>query len=286
MKAILVPIDFSDNSLNALEYAVELARVNNAVITLFNSFHIAVTASLTIPPSEYIQSLIDEREESHNKRLHTIAEKFNSVTYIKTNESIRFEFLVLQGVASEQIEELSMSNNYDLIVMGTKGASGVAQVLWGSIAAYVVKNSQIPVLVIPEKAQNLSFDKVVYATNFDDNDIEAIDFIRNLTKPFNSEVTCLHITSSRKNEEDIEKLESLEAHYWFTPISKMNFELIKEKRIEKALKSYFKENNVSIMAITPQHKGFLENMLSGSLTQKFTLHSNLPILVFKLKEEK
>lgn len=284
MNTILVPLDFSDNSINALKYAVEIARMNHATITLFNSFHVALTASLTTPPSEYIESLIEERAESHTKRLHQIAEQFKSVTYVKTDEPIRFEYLALQGIASEQIEELSLSNKYELIVMGTKGASGLAEKLWGSIAAYVVKNATIPVLVIPENAQNLSFKKVVYATNFDENDVAAIDYIRDITNYFDSEITCLHIASNSKDEDDIEKLESLESHYWFTPVSRMNFELIKEKGIENALKTYFKENHVSLFAILPQHKNFLERILSGSLSQKFTLHSNLPILVMKIKE--
>jgi len=287
MNAILVPIDFSENSINALRYAVELARVNHASITLFNSYHVAITASLTAtPPSEYIDSLIDDRAQSHEKRLRQIASQFETVQYEKTDEQLAFDFLTLQGVASEQIEELTYSDKFSMVVMGTKGASGLAEVLWGSIAAYVVKNAQIPVLVVPEKAQNLSLKKIVYATNFDDNDIKAIDYVRNLTKAFDSEFTCLHISSSRNDSDEIEKLEDLESHYWFTPVSRMSFELLKDKKVEQALKSYFKENHVNLFVTLPQHKGFLERILSGSLTQQFTLHSDLPILVFKLKEEK
>ncbi len=282
MKPILVPIDFSENSITALQYAVALARVSGAPLTLFNSYHVALTASLTTPPSEYIDALIEERAKSHTKRLNQLATQYANLPYERKEGKIAVNTLTLQGVATEQIEELTESGAFSMVVMGTKGASGLGKILWGSIASHVSQHAKIPVLVVPHKAKAPSFKRIVYATNFDKQDIHAIDYVRKLTEPFDPVFTCLHISDSNRHDaEDMEKLSALEAHYWFTPVSRMNFELIKEKSIEKALKDYFKEHAVDLLVALPQHKNFVERILSGSLTQKFTLHATIPILLFK-----
>lgn len=284
MKAILVPVDFSENATNALHYAVEIAKVSEASITLFNSFHVAITASLaTTPPSDYIESMIQERSESHQKRLYTLVDKYiTGQRYTKTGKPIEAECITLQGVAAEQIEELSLSNQYDLIVMGTKGVSGAAEVLWGSIASHTVRHAKIPVLVVPEHTKAFTLNKMVYATNFDKRDIWAIDYLRDFSNAFSSEITCLHISdSSRKDASDMDRLKSLEAHYWFTPVNKMNFELVKEHSVEKGLKQYFEENKIDLIAVMPQEKSFIERLFSKSMSEKLAMHSSIPLLVIK-----
>lgn len=284
MKPILVPIDFSENSRKALRQAVELARFKGATITLFHSFNIITPTTLSLPPSDYVDSLESEHQQTNTERIKAFYAEFAEICYHNTQEPLRFEQLILRGMASEQIEALAESGKYSMIVMGTKGASGLAKMLWGSIAAYVAKYACIPVLVVPEKSENFAFQKIVYATNFSEKDKEAIDYLRDLTQEFDPEITCLHVSDGAEEEKDALRLETLELHYWFTPVSRMSFELLKEKSTERGLKNYFKEEKVDMLMLMPRSRNFLESILLGSLSQKLTLHAEIPILVYKSPE--
>jgi len=283
MKDILVPLDFSDNSLNALRFAVEIAKMSGASLTLFNSFHVSGSmGGLSTPPVEYVAELAAEREANHKRDLDAVAKQLEEVTYVQNGESLIVETVVLPGLATDNIDDLTIQKDFDLIVMGTRGASGVAEVLWGSITSHVIDRIHIPVMAIPEKAEFSSFHKIVYATNFDDDDIKSIDFLKSFSDYFKAELTCLHVSRHANDEdEDIEKLHSLESNYWFTPISRLNFELVKNQSVEKGLTAYLKESKANLVAVMPQERSFLEELMHSSLTKKLSFHSEIPFLVLR-----
>ncbi|MBX2844497.1 MAG: universal stress protein [Flammeovirgaceae bacterium] len=282
MDSILVPIDFSDNSMNALSYAVGLAQELNSTITLFNSYPIDVPMAMEYSSGAYMQSLNTEVKQNRENRLQEIISNYNTTTYKDSNEVVRFKIQVREGVAADSILLMIEEFGFELIIMGTKGASGLEEVLLGSIAVSVMERVKIPIIVVPEDAKFAHLEKIVYATDFDDKDIEIIDTIQNLGEYFNSEITCLHInTSPSKVEEEEGKLDALKRNYFFTPVNQLSFKIISDEKVEHGLQEYIEKNDIDLIVVTPKERGFIEGIFHKSLSRKLAFHAHTPILVAK-----
>src|ERR1051326_2237606 len=132
MKTILVPTDFSKNSLNAIDYAVALAKKENAKIILLNSYYFLPSSSDIPYPADIIQSL---RTDSINK-LNFLCEEISKRKKIKCKMVSKFDLTV------PAIIETATEKKAGLIVMGTKGASGLKEVLMGSNTASVIEKAK------------------------------------------------------------------------------------------------------------------------------------------------
>ncbi|MDW7695883.1 universal stress protein [Flammeovirgaceae bacterium SG7u.111] len=282
MKKILVPIDFSDNSINALEYAVEMSKFLGSEIVLFNSYPIDVAMGMEYSSGAYMQTLNAEVKYDHKLRLEELSSKYTNTFYNNSDRHIEFLTIITEGVAADSIYQMTLDHDFDLIVMGTQGASGLEEVLLGSITAAVIDRVDIPVLAIPEKAKFGGLKKLVYATNFHEDDCKAIDGLSLISEKFNAELTCLHInTSLDKSEDDNQKLDELQHNYKFVPLNKINFKLVHSKGVEKGIIQFLRENDVDMIAVLPEDRGFIESLFHKSTTKKLAFHSEVPLYVAK-----
>jgi universal stress protein A len=140
MKTILVPVDFSSDSARALEYAVELARQFQARIHLLHSYPIHVGR---IAPYGMIVPEGFERDcrEAAAKRLGEWKEKTIA-------EAVECEAAVTPVFACEAIAQQAEALGADLIVMGTRGLTGLTHVLLGSVAERTIRTAPCPVLTV------------------------------------------------------------------------------------------------------------------------------------------
>jgi len=140
---ILVPIDGSEHSVNALEYATAIAREANAEITLLNVFE-----------RSRFRSKTEEARETGSLILSKSADK---VKGIKLNQRL------LSGNPGKRITQLADEEDYDLIIMGSKGHSSRLRFLMGSVSSHVVHYSNRSVLLVPkrETVEALSPEKTI-----------------------------------------------------------------------------------------------------------------------------
>jgi nucleotide-binding universal stress UspA family protein len=140
LKKILAPIDFTDTSNHALDYAVDLAAVLGATVTVVHVYEPPVysfaDAVLVAPPelaakiSDKAQQLLDAAVNRHRKQCPTISGA------------------LVHGAAWEEIGRLAAEQNFDLIVMGTHGRRGLPRAILGSVAEKVLRTSTVPVLTV------------------------------------------------------------------------------------------------------------------------------------------
>jgi nucleotide-binding universal stress UspA family protein len=147
-KKILVPTDYSEMSLAALDYALTFSQMFGAQIYLFHTLDTIPVLSLESMDLT-TESVIYETEQNaksdlHDFRLSRIGEIPNLVE------------LVRKGIAEDEIVKLAREENFDLIIMATHGRSGIAHVLMGSVAEKVVQRSPAPVLTVKPGFRNAS----------------------------------------------------------------------------------------------------------------------------------
>ncbi len=282
MNKILVPIDFSENALNAFKYAIEVAKELESSITLFNTYPIDIPMGMEYSSGVYMQTLNAEIKYDRKVRLQEIAEKYGDTTYNTNNKKLEVHYEVQEGVAADSIAAYAEDKEMDMVIMGTKGASGLEEVLLGSITVSVIDKVDIPVFVIPENSEFKGLKQIVYATDFDDKDTEVIDTLQHLGEYFESEITCLHVnTDPALTYADDLSMNMLKRNYFFTPVNQINFKILTDKKVERGLEEYLTENEVDLVVVTPKERKFIEKLFHKSMTKKLAFHSKIPVLVAK-----
>src|SRR6478752_4634300 len=150
MKRIIAPIDFSDASFNALSFAAELSKRASAQLIVVN-----------------IQEEADVDGEIRNKLKGIVSDLKKSF-----GSDLDCELLMVHGRFITALQNIIERQQPNLIVMGTKGASGLKKILIGSNTVNVMANTRVPVLVIPEVARFENFlkkgkNRIILATDLD-----------------------------------------------------------------------------------------------------------------------
>lgn len=139
---ILVPLDGSEHSINALEKAIQIAKKFDGRITLIHAY----SADLVSLPKEYalIETTPEMVEVSRYKGANILAD-----AQIKAkDQGVQVETLLRAGQAVETIIETSRNGNFDLIVIGARGLSPIKEILLGSVSHGVTTHAQCPILVV------------------------------------------------------------------------------------------------------------------------------------------
>lgn len=139
--SVLVPVDFSEHAGVALDLAIELARAGEGTIHLLHAYEVPLG---TIPPYGVAvpESLLSQVRDAAARRLEKAAHKVAAA-------GVRCETHVVHGPAADVILEAAREHGTDLVVMGTRGLTGLKHVLLGSVAERTVRQAPCPVLVVP-----------------------------------------------------------------------------------------------------------------------------------------
>lgn len=283
MGNILVPVDFSDYSKNALEYAIVLAKKTNAFITVFHSFYFST------PPeygtlANYISMAIEDEQKRYDEQMKTLIKSYENEEYDDGSGRLQISSIVKLGLPSEDIVALIKERQFEMVIMGTKGATGLDRLFFGSVTANIIEDSDVkcPVLAVPRGANVRGVKHMLYAMDYEEDDVPVIDDLLEFASYFDAKVTCLHVNVSEEllDSDKLEK-EILEDTYWFTPYDKIRFELLKNESTQSGIENYIKDNGIDLVAVIPRKRSFLESLFHKSVSNNLATYAGIPVLVIK-----
>jgi nucleotide-binding universal stress UspA family protein len=284
MKKILVPTDFSENALKAALYAAEIAQRNGATIFFLNTVPLGAEKLDEPLPlrDKYAAIVLDELSDE--------LEQFrSSVTSVYT--TIKTEVRVMNGAIIESIVDFSTDNEIDFIVMGTKGASGIKEVLIGTVAAGTISKSGIPVLIVPREYEVEEPGAILFATHHFEEDTNLLDAITSIAKLFSAtmHVVVFIDTDSTEPAEYLKNKHQLDHYLSFltTTYPDLSFigEIIDGKDFENEIELYHLKHETDILAIITHPKGFWDKIFHKSVTRKIAFHSTTPVLTVPYREK-
>lgn len=287
-RKILVPIDFSEHSKNAAYFALRLAHLYGAEIKILHVFNSPVVDMIPFTDAASIQIDVDisyhilqKNAKEHLLKFFNELRKFADDNGMK---SLKLGYSLKEGFASYGIIDMCKRYKPGMVVMGTKSEGFRSTELVGSVAAEVVKETCIPLLVIPQHAQlkDLSEVKnVLYATNFNDSDFISIRKLMTLLTGFNVSVVCASVTDNPENSLLKAKMSSLQDYTKkVVKKGKVDFEIIKGKNTAEAFKGYISGRNIDLFALTMHNRSLLERIFNPSLTRKMLSEADVPLLIF------
>jgi nucleotide-binding universal stress UspA family protein len=270
MKKILVPTDRSENANHALNYALSLFKGEEIEFVLFQSFDIPTyTADMPVP--------IDVVGAEELERLLTEDIKKLQTEY--SDDNFSFSTQVAQGSLSLNIEDLVEKLSVDLVVMGTKGASGIAAAVIGSNTADVIQAATCPVLAVPESADVTALPtQILFASdNKGLSNSEVISPLVHIAKKYSSHIHLMNVLDEGKMTSVDEAVAGLNLDHLLEEV-KHTFHFENSNDKAHAIEEYLNTHNIDMLAVIPRKNNFFDAIFHRSVTRKLTLHTKVPLL--------
>jgi len=285
---ILVPVDFSVHSEKACKMAVNIAGQIHTKLILMHCYINPVIHS--IPFSDiyaYDSSLLakmEYSEENANKEFQKFVTKMAEVIGHDKWKSVAPEYIIKSGYPEDDILAFAQKYHSQLIVMGSGGNDAPYGTL-GSIAADIMYNSPVPVMIVPEDTSDQvlnNFTNVLYATNFDEKDFASLDKLILLLKPFNIKLKCVHVGQPHGDGWDMARLEGMKdvLHNKYKG-SEFECHLIVGRDILESLDKYMQQEKIDIISLTTHKRNMITQLFNPSLAKRMIFHTNTPLLVFQ-----
>lgn len=269
MKRILLPTDFSENSLNAIDYAMAIFENQSCEFTFLN----------VQKPSEYISddiytaspdfSIYEAIANDNKQKLIALKDQ-----YAKKFESQPFYFEAHYDFDNftDAIQQLVAAKNIELIVMGTNGATNASEILFGSNTLQVIRLVRCPILAIPAGFKFNGLSSMLFTLRDQDH------YHPNAMAPLGE------IVSDRKVSLEVLQLDThnkLPPNKVLEKFSAVNYHRVEGVPTPEAISSYEQLLPIDIHAIFIRPKSFFERIFSGSNTSKIAYQSRVPLLVLK-----
>jgi nucleotide-binding universal stress UspA family protein len=277
MKKILFPTDFSETSVNAFKYALEVANQFNATITTVHSF-IAPMAMAT--PGVLIQDIVEASEKKEQEEYNLFIRKMHDIAQEEGRMHIEVNNRLEYGLAVDEVVEIAKDEHFDLIVMGTEGSEGFGRWLIGTHTSNVVKKAKCPVLVIPDEAKYRPIKKIAYATDFKNLKEDVLDNLMEWVEKFGAEFHFIHI--AHKGEYiDVDEYHNLEEIVEISEkYDNIKFKIIYDNDILEELEDFAEDNGIDVLMMVKRKLSFFQRIFEPSLTQQMTFETEVPLLVF------
>jgi len=276
MKHILLPTDFSDNSWNAIKYAINLFK-NEACV-----FHLLNTYTPVIYNVEYVlgypaqfglgDAIRNTSQENLKELVSKIKKEFPNMPKHKFETLARFDTLI------SGIKEFINKQTTHAIVMGTKGATGAKEVLFGSNTVHVFKEIKCPVLAIPSNFEYENPLEILFPTDLEINYKDTqLSLLKEIAEVHNSRINAMHV-STGVDLTDKQGGNKLELESLFKNISFLFHEL-KSKNVTTAINQFQIKAKINLLVMINNKHSFFENVFFQSKLKQIGFHLNIPFLV-------
>ncbi len=278
MKKILVPVDFSKHSENALEVAAAIAKKQGSEIVALHMMG--------------LNDAVVTRNQSK--------EVFEAMYYMRLAETRFAELLdkdYLKGITVtdtvhnytnfNEINDIAKEMNIDLIVMGSHGTTGMMEVFVGSNTERVVRTSEIPVLVIKHRSENFNPKSGIFACDFLENAVGPYKRAKRIFDLLGIDMQLLYINLAGdfRSTREIEKriLKFLTDANDPNPLKALNRVVqYNDYSVEAGIFAYSQVANADIIALPTQGRQGLAHFFSGSIGEDVVNHSDLPVMTFRV----
>jgi nucleotide-binding universal stress UspA family protein len=271
MQTIIAPTDFSAISLNAVNYAADLATVISTKLTLIHVYTLPMAFS-EVPVSAYsVEQLETDAEEQMKQLKEKISERSGGRLTIDT--------ILREGDVLFEIEKYCESVNPYAVVMGAESASAFERFLLGRKTIAAMNHITWPIIVVPPDAKFKSIRKIGLACDFR-KVVDTIPFkeIKSLVKDTKAELHVLHVSTETGADYSAE---TIEESGWLQEILdelKPKYDFIKGKDIEAKLGEFAEKNNLDLLIVIPKKHDLLGKLFQQSHSRNLVLHTHVPVM--------
>jgi len=255
---ILVGIDFTKSSENALNYAVMLAEKGNYQITLFHVFDTPVVHANSGAYFVEYASL----KQNFNNRLDEYRKKITD-----QHPLIKIEIFTTFSSFKEEVNELVNKKKVQLVIIGLETKSKISKFIYGTTGVDIAGKINCPIIIVPEKYKHHKLEKLLIALdNKHKQHAKELKQIEKFSSVFNCAITYLHVRT--EYELIVEKNKNNE----------LAVETIESKEFKTGIVNYLKKHPIDLTVIISHQHNFIYHLFAESNTKTIAFQSKIPVM--------
>lgn len=256
MNNILIPTDFSENTIYAIEYASFIARVKKMKLIILH---------------------ITKNEGQVKTQLNDIA----ALPFLK---GVDFELVIRDGKSvAKTINRVGIEFDIELIIMGSNGVSNVGELIMGGTTENVIRSSQFNVLTIKHKMLSLEMDSVLFPSDFSPESYKIFDTVKAFADSFNAKIHLLRVVTSDKKKNSTTIDDKMDAFINHFNLQEGTYEkaIYRDKTRELGVLNYSIDNDMDMIAIGSHGKGIVRKLVKESISQDLVRNTFKPIMTVR-----
>ena len=276
MMQILVPTDFSKNAWNAIKYGLKLFEDINC---RFYLLHINPIPTYSGAGSSVKGSSIMVQESVMKESKESLSQLLLRIENIPASAKHSFATVALHDFFVDSIKREVETKKIDLIIMGTKGSSGLKKVTMGSNTGNVITKVRCPLLAVPENAVFIKPEEIAFPTDyFLGYDLKVLNTLIELSRMNKSVLRVLHI--SKKGEElNEEQLKNKAFLHEFLQDIEHSFHSLTGTDLETAVQCFTESRDIDMIAMVTKNLNFFQRILFRPKVEQISYHTDIPFLV-------
>ncbi len=280
MKTILVPTDFSDSATNALDFARQLALAHDMEVNLL---HVVEQAS-----APYMTAVSGGmHDQLGNVFVLKVIERAKAQLELIVNElsnvKVKASYQIKIGNPYRKISNYIKSETCDLIVMGTRGVSGIDEVLVGSNTEKVVRHAQVPVITIKQPILLEDIKELVFAMSYSEDQEYLAWELKDLQRMFNARLHLVTINTPGSFVSDRHGMKYLLEFAQQQNLQNYTVNIYSDLVEEDGIRHFAEDHQADLIAMATHGRTGINHLLSGSLSEQVVNHVDLPVVTFPIK---
>lgn len=274
MENIVVPVDFSDASYNAANYAATLSNIFDANLILVHAYMnpSAIDKTPTRLLNQPEKELREVKEDQLNEYVEILRKKYTT----------RIEGVVKEAPTTRAILNLSTNKNADLVVMGMKG-KGKSNSVFGSNAILVMRRSLIPVLVIPEKVEFKNIEVITLASDFDiETELSNYSLLKEIALKNKAFIQILNVRKKDAELSTDEMSGKINTALAFKNLQH-EFYMIKDDEVDEGIEDFLEDHPSDLLVMVARKRNLFERIFKDSHTRRMSYETEIPLLVLQDK---
>ncbi|WP_372753668.1 universal stress protein [Mariniflexile sp.] len=276
MKKILVPTDFSIEAENALKVAAQIAKKHGCEIYLLHILDVSVHTVDALSTYNDLPEVIFFMKLAHQK-----FESLKSKDYLKgltIHEHVEFHE-IFKGVY-----HVSKKNNIDLVIIGSRGANGLKEILIGSNTEKVVRTSEIPVLVVKNEHLKFKTKHFVFASDFGKENKGPFKKALEIAHFFGSKMHLLMVNTPNHFITSGDAQQRIEAFIKDVKMPSHTINIYNDVTIETGIMNFSQSIQADIIGMSTHGRKGISHFFNGSLSEDLVNHAKRPVITFKIQD--
>ncbi|MEY8848858.1 universal stress protein [Psychroserpens sp. XS_ASV72] len=271
MKRILLLTDFSDSAMNAVHYTLQFFETQECTFYLMNVHKAGTFISDDLVMASN-QSIYDSLTKKPKENLELIV---SEITNRYQNKKHHFETIIDFDVFTDAVNQAIKVNDIDLVVIGSNGATGAKEIIFGSNTLNVIRNVLCKTLVVPNGYTYKAISNFLLPLQVDDdfheNQLKTVhDFVENYDLNFHILRVCNSAEAEKHTKFDLTHLENYNCTY----------SVEKHKSFYDAVIHYIEANTIDMTGLIVHDKGFIKRLLTESPAVELSKVIILPLMIF------
>lgn len=279
MKTILVPTDFSRQAGYALDAAHQMAKKLNATIGLVHVLEFPMEDTET--PVARVKPLpiafLKEAKKEAMEQLHAQARLF-SIT------DVPVEYKVQVGNPYLSITRELLKDQVDLVMMGSKGASGLKEIFIGSNAERMVRFAHCPVMVVKDQADLSAINHIVFATTMDEEEGQVLPYLKALQLAYGAHLHLLRVNTMADFLDDPYASGELQRLAERHHLENFSFHTFNDQTEEDGIIHFADQIDADLIALATHGRRGILHLLAGSIAEDVVNHAKRPIWTMSIRK--